>query len=668
MRRTLSVVLCLAAALLAARASGAATITVNSGGDLQAAIRAAVPGDTIVLQAGATFTGNYELPAKGGTSYITIRSSTPDASLPPAGTRMTPNYAPLLARIRSDANGPAMRTTAGASYWRLLFLEFAPSVSNGAANLVELGAAGTSQNTMAAVPHHLVMDRCYLHGDPTYGQRRGVALNSGDTDLINSYFADFKSANEAQAIGSWNGPGPFLIENNYLEGAGENIMFGGADPSIPNLVATGITIRRNYITKPTSWIMQSWTVKNLVEFKNAQNVVVEGNVIENSWVAAQQGYAVLFTPRNQEGTAPWTIVRNVVFRNNIMRHVAGGFSISGYDDGRPSQQTSDITISNNLFYDVSTAWSIPNGAAAARFAIIGGGPRNVTIDHNTIDNNGSATILIYGGYTPTSTVQIYGFQLTNNLLRDNAYGVFGDAVGEGSAGLRFYTPNAIVARNAFGGAAATQYPTGNDFPTMAQWQADFVNIGAANYRLVATSLSKNASTDAKDIGVDFTALDAALNATPAPTPAPTFTVQFENYDTGGEGVGYHDTTPGNKGGLYRSDNVDIAAANDTGGGYYLGWVKAGEWVNYTISAATAGTFTIDLRVASNGAGGTFHIEVNGVDKTGPLTIPNTGGWQAWTTISKRGVALGAGKQVIRVVMDTNGATGGVGNFNWFAIR
>ena len=124
----------------------------------------------------------------------------------------------------------------------------------------------------------------------------------------------------------------------------------------------------------------------------------------------------------------------------------------------------------------------------------------------------------------------------------------------------------------------------------------------------------------------------------------------------------------NNGGLYRSDNVDIAAANDTGGGYCLGWVKAGEWVNYTIRAATAGTFTIDLRVASKGAGGAFDIEVNGVDKTGPLTIPNTGGWQAWTTISKGGVALGAGKQVIRVVMDTNGATGSVGNFNWFAIR
>ena len=260
LKRISPLVLCLATALLASRPASAATITVNSGDDLQAAINAAVPGDTIVLQAAATFTGNYQLPAKSGSSYITIRSSVPDASLPPDGTRMTPEYAPLLARIQSDAYGPAMMTLAGASYWRLLFLEFAPSVPSGAANLVELGATGTSQNTMEAVPQHLVIDRCYLHGDPTSGQRRGVALNSGDTSVINSYFADFKAVDvDTQAIGSWNGPGPFVIENNYLEASGENIMFGGADSSIPNLVASDITIRRNQITKPTAWMAQSWT-------------------------------------------------------------------------------------------------------------------------------------------------------------------------------------------------------------------------------------------------------------------------------------------------------------------------------------------------------------------------------------------------------------------------
>ena len=83
---------------------------------------------------------------------------------------------------------------------------------------------------------------------------------------------------------------------------------------------------------------------------------------------------------------------------------------------------------------------------------------------------------------------------------------------------------------------------------------------------------------------------------------------------------------------------------------------------------SAGTYSIDVRVASNGAGGTFHIEANGADMTGPMTVPNTGGWQVWRTITKSGVSLAAGQQTLRVVMDANGASGSVGNFNWFTIR
>jgi carbohydrate binding protein with CBM6 domain len=663
--------LCLVTAVLSARVAGAATITVNAGGDLQAALNAAQPGDTIALQPGAVFTGNYRLPIKSGTATITIRSAAADSALPPAGTRITPAYASLLPKIKSNANGPAIKTSGAASNWRLLFLEFAPAVSNAAANLVEFGSAGTSQSTLSAVPQHLVMDRCYLHGDPTWGQRRGLALNSGDTQVIHSYFADFKGVSQdTQAIASWNGPGPFLIENNYLEAAGENIMFGGTDPSIPNLVPTGIKLLRNYITKPTAWMSQTWTVKNLVEFKSANTVLVEGNTIEHNWAAGQQGYSILMTPRNQSGTAPWTVVRNITIQNNIIRHVAAGFNISGYDNLATSEQTSDIIIRNNLVYDVSTAWATPNNPAPARFAVIGGGPKNITIDHNTIDSNGSSTIFLYGGYSLTG-VQIYGFEATNNLLRDNAYAIYGDKHGEGSVGLNFYTPNAVVSHNAFGGGQAKLYPTGNDFPTMTQWVADFVNIGAANYQLVPTSLSQNAATDGKDIGVDFSMLNAALTAVALPPPAPApaaMTVQFENYDNGGEGVAYHDTTAGNTGGVYRTDGVDIQATADTGGGYNIGWVKAAEWLKYTVNVTTAGTYAIDVRVASNGGGGTFHIAVNGVDVTGPLTVPNTGGWQAWKTITKTGVALAAGTQVVTVVMDTNGATGSVGNFNWFAIR
>ena len=94
-------------------------------------------------------------------------------------------------------------------------------------------------------------------------------------------------------------------------------------------------------------------------------------------------------------------------------------------------------------------------------------------------------------------------------------------------------------------------------------------------------------------------------------------VQSEAFDAGGESVAYHDTTHGNAGGAYRSTNADIASTTDTGGGYLVGWTRAGEWLNYTVTVATTRTYTLSARVASNGTGGTFHVEFNGVDKTGP---------------------------------------------------
>jgi len=686
-------------ALLFARGAAAATHTVNAGASLQAAIDAAQPGDTIMVDPNGVFDGPIKLRAKSGTAKIIIRSAAPNSSLPADGQRIDPSYAKLLPKIRGNNTGPAMRTEAGAANYVLMFLEFLPASSTASANLVEFGAAGTSQSTLSVVPHDLVMDRCYLHGDAGYGQRRGVALNSARTSIVNSYFKDFKGVSQdTQAIMGWNGPGPFLIENNYLEGAGENVLFGGSDPNIPNLVPSDIIIRRNLISKPTAWMTQSWTVKNTIEFKNAQRVTVEGNIIENNWAAGQQGYTIVLTPRNQSGTAPWSIVRDVTVKNNIIRHVAAVFNIAGYDNLATSQQTQNVEISNNLIYDVSTAWAIPNHPANGQLAHIGGGPKNITFDHNTVDNNGTSIIFFYGGYSPTGK-SITGFELTNNLLRDNKYGIYGDATGTGTVGLNAYTPNPIVLNNTFAGGVAKLYPTGNDFPTLAVWLADFASVATADYRLKTTSLSKTAGTDGKDLGVDFTALNAAMtpSASPAPTPTPTptptppppppptpapgattpysgtaialpGTVQFENYDIGGNDVAYHDTTAGNTGGVYRTNNVDLQATTDTGGGYNLAWVKAGEWLKYSVTVGTAGTYAVDVRVASNGAGGTFHLEVDGVNVTGSMTVPTTGGWQVWNTITRTGVQLTAGAHVVRVVMDANGATGSIANFNWFAIR
>jgi len=124
--------------------------------------------------------------------------------------------------------------------------------------------------------------------------------------------------------------GPIKIVNNYLEGAGENVIFGGSDPTVPNAVAQDIEIRCNHFFKPIKWMQELWDVKNLLEFKNAQRVLVEGNKFENCWPSNQSGFALLLTPRNQNNTAPWSVVQDITIRRNIFTNVAQGIVMAAY--------------------------------------------------------------------------------------------------------------------------------------------------------------------------------------------------------------------------------------------------------------------------------------------------------------------------------------------------
>ncbi|MDP9175904.1 MAG: carbohydrate-binding protein [Planctomycetota bacterium] len=150
--------------------------------------------------------------------------------------------------------------------------------------------------------------------------------------------------------------------------------------------------------------------------------------------------------------------------------------------------------------------------------------------------------------------------------------------------------------------------------------------------------------------------------TPFSLPA---TIQAEDYDKGGESVAYHDNDAANLGGAYRlSEGVDVEPTADTGGGYNVGHFQAGEWMTYTVSIPTAGQWTLNERVASNSAGGNFHVEVDGASITGPVNLPNTGGWQVWKTLSQQ-VALPSGQHVVRVFVDT-APSGDIGNLNWIS--
>ena len=140
------------------------------------------------------------------------------------------------------------------------------------------------------------------------------------------------------------------------------------------------------------------------------------------------------------------------------------------------------------------------------------------------------------------------------------------------------------------------------------------------------------------------------------------TVEAEDYDLGGSGIAYSDTTAGNAGAVYRSDNVDVWAYLVEGGGYLVGTTAAGEWLEYTVDVATAGSYTLDLRVA-NGSTNSRQVRVlmDGVDITGPMVVTSTGGWNTWTTISKT-VNLNAGQQVMRLQIDSGSV-----NINWIGV-
>jgi hypothetical protein len=486
------------AILSAAGTAWAETRLVRSGDNLQSALNLAQPGDVIMLEAGATFRGNFTLPVKGGATAITIRSSAPDEALPGSGMRITPAFSALLPKIQSPNTAPALKTAAGSHHWRLQFLEFGAN-QYGFGEIIQIGDGSSAQTQLSQVPYEIIVDRVYIHGDPTIGQKRGIALNARAVTIRESYISDIKFVGQdSQAIGGWNGPGPYLIENNYLEAAGENVLLGGADPAIPDLVTEDVIVRYNHLFKPLAWRGLAWQVKNLFEIKNARRVLIEYNVFENNWAAAQPGYAILLTPRNQDGGCPWCVVADVTFQYNIVRNVGGGINLTGYDNLNVSAQTSRILISNNLFYGVTktmggTGW----------FLLIGSQPRNVVVDHNTVDADGTTFVYAHGG-SAADPEEMLGIQITNNAARHGSYGINGANVSYGLSAINAYFPGSTVRGNWLAGGTASRYPSGNLFGGV--FSAAFVNQAAGDYQPAAGSILVGAATDGTNIGADVRTL------------------------------------------------------------------------------------------------------------------------------------------------------------------
>jgi PKD repeat protein len=612
---------------LNAVAAGAATLTVCASGcmysDPQAAVNAARYGDTVLLRAGETFVAHLLLPAKSGSGWIDIRSDAPDSELPGPSKRLVPDGRPgantprsRMARIVGRGGiyktAPLLRAAPGAHGYRIRFVEIDGVAQVGYETLVQLGEDGTE-----ARPYDIVLDRVYIHGHRTKGQKRALALHGVRLSVLNSYISDIMMVNaDSQGIVGYNGAGPMLIENNFIEASGENILFGGGMPMFNGLVPSDITIRRNHLYKPLKWrdeilsrpsglragsavsgslpsgthyfkvvaLMQTgartavslasaeisvsvssgrgvpltwsgvsgadryriyrgtsaggqsryretsssstsftytgaselsgspassgtrWTVKNLLELKNAERVKVEGNILENVWKAGQAGYAIVLTPRN-EGSAEWMRVRDVSIVGNIIRGASGVLNVIGFDDSGPSMRTERVTVRNNLLYDIDP----DKYGGLAKVFLIGDGPSGIVIDRNTIVHTNSSVLYVYGSRT------VPGLVYTNNISRHNTYGILGEGHRTGLPTLTTYFPDGIVTCNVLAGGAASLYPATNAFPTVTEFNASFEDYAGEDYRLKSGSPVAQAGCGSTIPGVDFAALNAALGGSADPT-------------------------------------------------------------------------------------------------------------------------------------------------------
>ncbi|HZP17351.1 MAG TPA: Ig domain-containing protein [Terriglobales bacterium] len=543
---------------LASTPAPGTVVQVSAGGSLQSALTNAHCGDTITLAAGAVFSGLFTFPAKAcdDQHWIIVRTSAPDTALPPEGSRMTPCYAgvsslpgrpayncPAVKNVLAQITDPQLNSTgpivlaSGANHYRLIGLEITRTAGTGIDYQLVSVPTGTAD--------HIILDRVWLHGTPQDETKNGINLSGMSyAALIDSYTSDFHcisgvgACTDAKVVGGGNSTsvdGVFKITNNFLEASGENILFGGGSATT---TPSDIEIRHNHFYKPLIWKQgqpgfvggpagNPFMVKNLLELKNAQRVLIEGNIFEYSWGGfSQNGYGILLTPKNQSSGCPICEVTDVTLRYNTLSHTGAGISMANVPDDNGAIATAGerYSIHDMTIDDIDMGFY--NGSGTL-FQVFNGWPNatlnNISINHVTAFPDPSSKVMSLSNNT--SNPQMYAYTLTNSIIGQALYPIW-SATGNTtdcsysnipltSLNTCFttykFSSNAIFGIN-LGNYPATKWPAGNFFPSSASAVqfTNFNNGNGGNYTLLSTSPYKNAASDGKDLGADISAIQAAI--------------------------------------------------------------------------------------------------------------------------------------------------------------
>ena len=485
-----------AAFTLAFVASDPLTVRVPAGADLQAALNAAQPGTTLVLDAGARYVGNFLLPPQSPDGDAIVLTSS--ANVPPAGERVDAALVNALAIIETPNEWPAIAATTGAHNYRFVGLTFkagSPIVFD----IVSLGV-GTEPDT-TLYPSGFEFDRVIIRGDPVGGAKRGILANAHDVTLINSDIRDiFRTVQDSTTFGCFNCGKGYTLRNNHLEAGSEVVIFGGAN-SVARTVAENIVVENNVLTRPLSWKNEPISlrqVKNLFELKEGVHVVVRGNVMFNNWRASQGGTAIVLTPRD-EGK----YLQDILFENNIVYNTGSMIGLSGKDNHVYTPIFSNqIAFRNNLFI-ISQATYGGDG----RLALLTNAPNGITFDHNTVISDGPSLVAAYdSNYMNASGLMDKGgavanLTFTNNVAPNGTYGFIANG-SVNCAGFTYF-PGVILTSNVLAGYTGSKCPPGNFYPTLPAFQALFLDYAAGDYR---PSAAMPVGTDGKPMGADFSKL------------------------------------------------------------------------------------------------------------------------------------------------------------------
>jgi hypothetical protein len=502
--------------------------------DIATALAALVPGDILELRA-ETFniSSTIQLPAlaNAGNAWIYIRSMN-WANLGTIDRRATASDTANMAKLQFTTTSARLETdfTPGgnkANYIRLMGLEITGThnvKTSSQTGMVMLGRdAANDPSADADQPHHLIIDRCYIHGQSAGDYLGGIRISTKECAVLSSTITEIHDETiESHGIIALSGTGDLQVYNCHIEASGINIMIGGGIQQISDAQFDNTTIRRNYLTKPTAWKdSDDWEIKNCFETKFGRYILFEDNRATNSWDDQAGGGqdGPLISLKLANGGDSWTDCSHITIRNNWISNGNTGIKFKAKDNANACDNgLSDIVIENNVIDNVNTdfgeggAWDgtlfdiNPTDVAGLRL-------ERLIIRHNTALHDGQGQTdrlgsneVLFNSFSNNLDCWVYENNVVSHYAEgaSNKIGIKRDGIGAGEPSIERACTTWRCTNNIWIHTSPGSYPSGNTLVAnyAAMNFADYANsdTDVAGYELTASSPGYLGATGGRNCG------------------------------------------------------------------------------------------------------------------------------------------------------------------------